>query len=281
MSTADSRARLDERVAEWDVAVERITETNSSLLAFGLQAGRPVVVKVIRAPGDEWRSGEILDTFEGKGVVAVFERTEGALLLERLAPGSSLATHALSGADAHATRVLAKTIRAMSPRPPAPWVPTVAGWGNGFERYVTSGDSQIPGDLVRHAQRTYFELCDSQSAVRLLHGDFHHYNVLFDGSRGWLAVDPKGVIGELEYELGAALRNPYERPALFAERSTVERRVERLAGDLGLSAPRVLAWAFAQAVLAAIWAVEDGETLQPDNGWIALAETVQPMVTHR
>ena len=38
--------------------------------------------------------------------------------------------------------------------------------------------------------------------------DLQHYNVLFDSDRGWLAIDPKGVIGEVEYEIGASLRNP-------------------------------------------------------------------------
>jgi hypothetical protein len=32
----------------------------------------------------------------------------------------------------------------------------------------------------------------------------------------WIAVDPKGVIGEIEYEIGASLRNPYENPEIFA-----------------------------------------------------------------
>ena len=42
----------------------------------------------------------------------------------------------------------------------------------------------------------------------LLHGDLQHYNVLLDKDRGWVAIDPKGVVGELEYEVGALLRNP-------------------------------------------------------------------------
>ena len=32
-------------------------------------------------------------------------------------------------------------------------------------------------------------------------------NVRFDSGRGWLAIDPKGVFGELEYEVGAVVRN--------------------------------------------------------------------------
>jgi streptomycin 6-kinase len=53
-------------------------------------------------------------------------------------------------------------------------------------------------------------LCSSQRYRRLLHGDLHHGNVLHDSERGWVAIDPKGVLGEPEYEIGVALRNPIE-----------------------------------------------------------------------
>lgn len=59
------------------------------------------------------------------------------------------------------------------------------------------------------------KLAASQDETTLLHGDLHHYNVLSDVRRGWLAIDPKGVIGEVEYEAGAIFRNPNEMPDLF------------------------------------------------------------------
>ncbi len=91
-------------------------------------------------------------------------------------------------------------------------------------------------------------------------------------------MDPKGVVGELEYEVGAALRNPYDRPDVFLERATLERRVEGLARTLDLDAGRMLAWGFAQAVLAAVWAVEDGFAVGPTHPGIGLANTVRPML---
>jgi len=40
-----------------------------------------------------------------------------------------------------------------------------------------------------------------------MHGDFHHYNVL-SSDRGWLAIDPKGMLGPAAYEVGPLLMNP-------------------------------------------------------------------------
>jgi streptomycin 6-kinase len=273
--SADLWSRLDDRTRAWRVVVERVTETEQSVLAFGRRDRQPVVLKVVKRHGDEWRSGEVLEAFEGRGTVRVYEYVEGAMLLERLRPGGSLVTLSLSGADDQATGVLAETIGAMSPRAPAADVPTAKDWGAAFHRYTASGDAQIPEHLVSAARRVFADLCESQTGVRLLHGDLHHDNVLFDTDRGWLAVDPKGVIGELEYEVGAALRNPYERPELFADPANIEKRVERFARELGLDATRVLSWAFAQAVVSAIWAVEDGVAIQPGHGWISLASAIR------
>jgi streptomycin 6-kinase len=121
-------------------------------------------------------------------------------------------------------------------------------------------------------------LCASQRLPRLLHGDLQHYNVLFDSHRGWLAIDPKGVIGELEYEVGAALRNPYENPQLFISRSTIERRLEQFTNQLNLNYERTLRWGFAQAVLSAIWLIEDGFAVNEMTPALRLAEVIRPML---
>jgi streptomycin 6-kinase len=101
---------------------------------------------------------------------------------------------------------------------------------------------------------------------------------VLDAQRGWLAIDPKGLAAELEFEVGAALRNPFQRPDVFTNRETIVRRVNRFARELHLDESRVLAWAFAQSVLAVIWLMEDGVPVAPDHAWLTLAARLQPMV---
>ena len=155
---------------------------------------------------------------------------------------------------------------------------TVQDWARGFERFIATGHNQIPTDLVAAGQRVYLSLCASQRRPKLLHGDLQHYNVLFDSDRGWLAIDPKGVVGEIEYEIGASLRNPCERPDLFPSRATIERRLKQLTNRLNLDFERTLAWAFAQAVLSAIWGVEDGFLVDATNPALKLANVIRPML---
>jgi streptomycin 6-kinase len=138
---------------------------------------------------------------------------------------------------------------------------------------------QIPAALVERAGALYAELQATQQTTRLLHGDLQHYNVLWGEQRGWTAIDPKGVVGELEYEIGAITRNPVERPDMFASRAIVERRLEHFARELKLNYARTLSWTFAQAVLSAIWSVEDGFAVNATNPAIQLAAVVAPMLS--
>jgi streptomycin 6-kinase len=134
------------------------------------------------------------------------------------------------------------------------------------------------GDLLALAHGLYLQLCHSQSRVRLLHGDLQHYNVLLDARRGWLAIDPKGVVGEPEFEIGTALRNPVERADLFAQPDIVARRLQRFADKLAIDRGRALSWGFAQAVLSAAWTVEDGLQPSSHNPGLLLAQAIRPML---
>jgi len=270
--------RLREQLRLWHVTPDRTIETKGSIVVLGRRAEQRVAVKVVPNGHDEWFSGRVLKAFGGNGVVRLLDQADGAFLLEQLRPGHSLASVGGHLGDEETTRILNDVILNMRPGPVPDGAPSVESWGASFGRYTSRGGDLISPALIEEAHQRYSELSRSQSATRLLHGDLHHHNVLLDSERGWLAIDPKGVVGELAYELGAALRNPCERPELFTEPSTIEKRVDWFAKALLLDADRVLGWAFAQAVLAALWELEDDGVLNAGVGWIALANAIRPML---
>ena len=260
------------------MSVDESFETATSFLAYGRRRGQAVVLKLVKHPGDEWRSGEILSAFDGRGVVRVYEHVGGASLLERIEPATPLAQLAVSGRDEEATAILGDVVAAMMPSRSVSDSPTMHDWAKGFQTYLASGDEQIPTNLVLHAEDLYRQLCASQRNPRLLHGDLQHYNILLDDHRGWLAIDAKGVIGEVECEVAPALRNPREPPAFFAESATIERRINQLASRLKLDVERTAKWAFAQAVLSAIWCIEDEIPVTAGNPSLLLAAAMRPML---
>ncbi len=267
---------LQTKAAAWNVVVEEIRETATSLLGFGMREGTPVVLKLTTRADDELNSGKVLRAYGGNGAVRVLESDVGVVLLERLEPGEQLVNVVRRGDDDEATNILADVIEKLAHHAPPVECPTVADWGRGFDRYMQRRScSNIPDELVCEAQLMYNDLAASQQTTMLLHGDLQHYNVLFDNDRGWVAIDPKGVVGELEYEAGALLRNPVEQPELFANPATIERRLHILTSRLPLDHSRIVRWAFAQAILSAIWDVEDGYPIKPNHPALLLGHTLR------
>jgi len=262
----------------WRVELDESFETPSSVIAYGRRSAQRVVLKAVKRPNDEWHAGDVLAAFGGRGVVRVLEHTAGAMLLERLDPGTQLVELVRSGGHEAATAIVTEVIVAMTPDAAPLSSPTVSDWARGFARYRATPDTQVPRPLAERAEQVYLDLCASQRSPRLLHGDLHHYNVLLDRARGWTAIDPKGVVGEIEYEIGAAMRNPVELPDLVTDRRTIERRLTRFCSALDLDAWRVMRWCYSQAVLSAIWGVEDGDAVGPDNLALRLATVLEPML---
>jgi streptomycin 6-kinase len=285
-SPHDCVASLLRAARRWGVQLEGAPEVSPrGGIAFGHAAGaagdvRRVVVKVARPGSDESLAWVALRHFAGDGCVRLLAHTGDAVLLERLVPGQPLSALVGAARDDEATAILCDVAAALHRRAPddAPGVPTVADWGRGFSRYRRSGDTMLPPTLVDRADALFRELTASQDAPRLLHGDLQHFNVLLDAERGWLAIDPKGVLGERAYEFGALLRNPwgdgFDR-ATCASPAVVDRRTRIIAERLDLDRRRLLAWGLAQAVLAAVWSREDGEP--PDHA-LAVADAISAVL---
>ncbi len=202
-----------------------------------------------------------LAAFGGRGICRLLELDldRGAMLLERLQPGTPLVA---VRDDEEATMAAAGVIENLwRPAPPEHAFPTVSGWSRGFERLrrrFDGGTGPMPEKLVGEAEALFVELLASEGEPLLLHGDLHHGNILSAGRAPWLAVDPKGVVGEAAYETAALLHNPVEALDGPDPRGLLERRLDVLSGELGLDRARIRAWGLAQAVLAAYWGLEDG-----------------------
>jgi len=100
----------------------------------------------------------------------------------------------------------------------------------------------------------------------LLHGDLHQENILAARRQPWLAIDPKGLIGEPAYETGALLRNSLPDLLKMPQaRRVLARRVDQLSEELGLDRERIRGWGIAQAVLSVWWGIEDEDKVYEDD----------------
>jgi streptomycin 6-kinase len=270
---------MQELAQHWKVVLTGpVIESPTGRVAFGRRGSTDVVLKVPKPDDDEANSLAALLHFDGHGAVSVLDHLSGAMLMERVTPGHPLTELAVAGRDDEATAALCDVVASLHRRDLTAAIsaqfPSVEDWGSELAP-CRSGIAAISAGLIERAISVFAELAGSQGPRRLLHGDLHHHNILYDDRYGWLAIDPKGVIGESAYEIGAALRNPTEDPAMFAVRSIIERRIAIVRERLGLDPDRVLRWAFAQGVLSAVWRAL--ESRDPTRG-LATAEAILPML---
>ncbi|MFF2483246.1 aminoglycoside phosphotransferase family protein [Paenibacillus sp. NPDC058071] len=257
-----------------------------------MEDGTEAVLK-LSVPGRENRlEHAALQAFSGRGGVKVLEADlgTGALLLERVAPGRMLADAVRD--DDEATVAAARLMLRTEAAAPAgneagdgETFPSVAEWAAGLRKVrlrFDGGTGPLSERMVRRAEETFERLLavdatagtgasgdagisttttttTSPRKQLLLHGDLHHYNILSapESEGGWIAIDPKGVIGEAEYGTIPLLLNKLpEHPG--QQRDVLRRRVELLCSELSLDRTRLLEWGFSHSVLSAWWCLEDG-----------------------
>ncbi len=112
-------------------------------------------------------------------------------------------------------------------------------------------------DLVGRATGIAYNLFDRPMAALPLHGDVHHDNIAH-GSRGWVAIDPKGLIGDPAYDYANSFLNPEQGDDFVISASRVGSHSRMIAARTGIPRRHLLAWASAHAALSAAWDIEDG-----------------------
>ena len=270
--------------------MQPVPNLSYSFVAFAKQESSPLgrgqgegdVVLKIGVPNNELKSEmAALGLFNGNGACQLLDCDEerGFLLLERLKPGTMLAELEDDDERTHiAVDVMQRLWRNLESGSLLPKIQQQAvelhkfiqlsDWFNGLKNirpHFSGGTGPFPKVLLEMVESFLPELFADKN-VKLIHGDFHHFNILLSG-RGWLAIDPKGVIGPVGYEIGPLMINPWNSLSdgsdfqACPERSRriqTERRVSILAERLGWERKYIINWAAAHAVLSAWWDFQDG-----------------------
>jgi streptomycin 6-kinase len=266
---------------QWSLRLdEPFNNLSFNFVVPGMTADHTQIVLKLGVPCRELSSeAAALRLIDGRGAVRVLgdESSKGAILLERVTPGNPL--HKLKGEHEAAT-IAARVMQSI-------WRPvqqhsdfvTTEQWFAAFARLRKSfngGVGPFPPDLISTAERTFTELNATSTERMLLHGDLHHENILHSQS-GWVAIDPKGVIGERDYEVGAFLRNQLPTSSTADETArTLTARISVFAAELNLDRARLAKWAFYQTVLSAVWSHEDGRSFSREVDLARVLEGLLP-----
>ena len=261
---------IEEACQRWELTeVQPVGNLSYNFVAFAkcpstsLRSAQDGVVLKIGVPRDELTSEiNALKLYEGQGAVKLLEDDEekGMFLLERLQPRRMLSE---LEDDIRATEIAAQAmLQIRRPASERGKFILLKDWFEGFKKLrarFNSGTGPMPREWVERAEGFATDFFAEGRPDVLMHGDFHHYNIL-ESERGWLIIDPKGVIGPAEYEVGPLLINPWGRPlSRISPEVQMKKRIDILAERLSVERERIRNWGIAHAVLSAWWSLEDGE----------------------
>lgn len=150
-----------------------------------------------------------LAAYAGRGTPRLVDtdRALGAILMERILPGEVFRAWGNRIERSHVSMPLICELPL--PMDALDGLPTFAAWLEKAFREFRQRFDDSHGFLghIEAAERSWRVLREQYPENYLLHGDLHHENILKDASRGWVAIDPKGVIGPKPMEAGRFLHN--------------------------------------------------------------------------
>jgi streptomycin 6-kinase len=248
----------------WTIGgAELIAETFSSRIWKVLRAdGSIAVVKALKLfddVEDELRGAHFLAWRRGEGAVRLLGRDGRKLLIEHA--GERHLTDVLDRNGDGAAREIAAEVMA---RLHAPSVrPAPAGLQPLRERFAALF-AKAAEDRIGARQSLYVEaatladrLLGDRRGARPLHGDLHHDNILLS-PRGWLAIDPKGVLGDPAFDAANMFYNPLERDDLCRDPERIADMAAIFSRSMAIDPRRLLDFAVAYGCLSAAWHAGDG-----------------------
>ncbi len=197
------------------------------------------------------------------------------MLLE-YAEGDDLAELVKAGRDDEATKIIAGVLNelhfASRAAFPGNLTPLLRRFQSLFDKADEDRQQASSSVFVRGAAVAHDPLTD-QGPAHVLHGDIHHENIRQHRGRGWLAIDPKGLVGDRTYDAANALCNPHSLPEIVLNRDRLLQQAGIMAAALDLNRDRLLSYVFACSCLSACWSVEDGQDPSQALAMAKIAET--------
>ncbi|AMV14861.1 aminoglycoside phosphotransferase family protein [Legionella pneumophila serogroup 1] len=231
----------------------RLIITPSSQLLPVKYNNMPCMLKIALIE-EEQIGGEVMVWWNGQGAAKVLLYDDKALLMERAQGENSLLEMVKQGKDDESSQIICSVVAKLHSVSHKPLPRKIVPLGEWFRSLNKIQDQY--GGLLKKAYLTSQQLLQNMQDVTVLHGDIHHQNILDFGSAGWLAIDPKGLLGDPYYDYANIFCNPDEEIATSLGR--LERQAHLISRKANLDYHRLLQWIFAYAGLSAAWHFEEG-----------------------
>jgi streptomycin 6-kinase len=258
MTDIDATSDASYYIDRWRLTPEgEVIATGTSRLMPVRWQGVAAMLKVA-LDAEEEIGNALMAWWDGQGVPLVLAREGKAILLERAQDENSLSDLVRNGRDDDATSIICDVVGRLHSRKDQP-LPRLIPLSEWFGELAPAADTH--GGILSLAAATAGDLFSDAREIAVLHGDIHHENILPFGDRGWLAIDPKGLIGERGFDYANLFCNPDSEIATDQER--FGQRLEIVTEAARLERTRLLQWILAWGGLSAAWKI--GDHIDPET----------------
>ncbi|UVI33354.1 aminoglycoside phosphotransferase family protein [Paenibacillus spongiae] len=141
--------------------------------------------------------------------------------------------------------------------------PTYTDWVSRITEYMNK--RQDCKELVlymKKAKEIYLSVSASYSQKMLLHGDFHHDNILLGRDGEYIIIDPKGVIGDPLFDVPRFILNEFGDERTTEVYKTINDIICSLEKNLNIPNDVLRKCLFVETAMGICWCVEDGSTAE-------------------
>lgn len=274
MNQSPIETALSRALIRWTLTrATPIADTPTSAIFKVEQNGRNFAALKILKPealDRELRGARLMEWWGGEGAATVFDIHGNIIFMEWL-DGGTLAEPAVGGHDAQATIALCTLIGQLHRQREAAAPPLIDLREHFAALFATDMRAwpHTARDLYARATGVVLKLFDKPAAQVPLHGDLHHDNIM-SASRGWLAIDPIGILGDPHYEVANSFRNPDAAPKLATDPRRISALADAYEQRLGLNRKRLLGFAAGHSALSICWSLEAGRSIAFDLAMLPL-----------
>lgn len=250
---------FDAHISKWNLSDLQPINVNSSFSKVAIvtmENGEKAVLKVLTDHGVEIEENgaTTLEYFKSDAIVRIYQSDENAHLLEYV-DGTMLTTLVKQGEDHQAATIICDVIDCLHEANDAE-APSFRPLRTHFSALFECAAKENVPAILREASVIGDRVLDNQSNIRPLHGDLHHDNILHSSQRGWIAIDPHGLLGDVGYEYANAFNYPIDDRDLTSNPKRISMLADIFSERSGIDRNEILQYAAMHMGLSASWRIQ-------------------------
>jgi len=259
-------AAIEAYGSKWSLTNFKLIPSYSANLVFTCEAGQdgPAVLKIGRPSSSEIMTEyNALNEYNGVKFCSVYKADfeDGVLLEACIQPGIPLRDERDLETRLSVFSSLYNGLH-IAPAIPESY-PTYLGWVTRITEYMSRrNDCKELYAHMKKAEGICLSIAEQYAKQMLLHGDFHHDNILLGSDGRYVIIDPKGVVGDPVFDVPRFILNEFDddiTPALYDKINFIIYSLEK---KLNIPNDILKKCLYVETAMGECWSVESGASAE-------------------